>query len=392
VATEGSGPIEPLPGELEPALRSALRPGEALLLAVPGNPNEALAVTRQRLLLLKAPAISGSEPVQVREAPLAGIANVRLEDQGFGGRVAWDSARPGAPTFVEYAAYDSSRYARIAEWLQAMIGQPRNPIPSSPSVQPRAEPLGGACPKCATAIPAGGSWCPSCGLLAYSPCWECGEPLAAGTAFCARCGTPNTEPAVVQCPECSAVVTRGTVYCTACGAQARPACAECGQPMRQEWKHCPDCGGEPAWEGNEAPEPGTVSVAGATLQRAAPQSREAAPLNDLAVRAYEQGDYAEAARLFRQAIDAEPNDASYWTNLGVACGQLGDDQQALESYRRAIEINPNEVSAYLYLGELYLERDRPTEAREMWERLIRIAPDSPDADEARQNLKSLEEV
>lgn len=400
--SEGPTLIEALPGGLQGALDGALEPGEELVIAVRGNMREAFAATRDRLLVLKEPMISGTAPIEVGQAPLASISNVRAEPRPVGGRLMWDCAEPGAPGFIEYPTYDASKYALVAKRLQEMIGQPRNPktqgaVPEAPPVIPAAAAAAArTCPKCRTGLPAEGCWCPSCGLQVSDPCWECGWPLGEGANFCTRCGTPNTEPAVVQCPGCKAVVNRGQGYCPACGTQARTICAECDSPMRQDWARCPRCGGEPAWgEEGEGPEPAPraapAPVVGAAVE-ARPTGGRAEAANSAAVQAYEAGNYSEAARLFRQAVEVEPENAGYWVNLGVAYGELGDDLQAFTAYRRAVELNPDEIQAYLNMGYLYLERERNAEAREMWEMVIRVAPDSDEAEEARQNLKNVEDV
>ncbi|MFN3649960.1 MAG: tetratricopeptide repeat protein [Armatimonadota bacterium] len=281
-----------------------------------------------------------------------------------------------------------------------MISQPKQT--TTPSTGPGADtqPVAAGprpCPNCSATVPADCAWCASCGLQVADPCWECGRGLPAGTAYCPACGTANTEPAVVQCRQCASTVQRGHVYCTQCGTQARLACRECERPLRREWKQCPACGGDPEWEesgvGQEparlrGDEPNDPS---AWLQ-AAPKTREADDANAAAVKAYEAGRFAEAARLFEQAVELDPTNAGYWTNLGVAYGECGDDLQAFTAYRRAVELNPGEVSAYLNMGYLYMERERTAEAREMWEKVIALAPDSSEAAEARQNLSGAEEV
>jgi RNA polymerase subunit RPABC4/transcription elongation factor Spt4 len=403
--SEGPALIEALPGELQGALNAALRADEEVLIAVRGNIREAFAATRDRLLLLKEPAISGAEPVAVREVPLESVSNIRAEPRPVGGRLVWETTITGAPAVMEYPTYDASKYNLVAKRLQEMIGQRRTPntpgtAPAEPPVTP-VDSTSRACPKCRTMIPADGSWCPRCGLQAFDPCWECGKPLPEGGNFCAWCGTPNTEPAVVQCPQCDAVVGRGQAYCTSCGAQARPVCEECERAMRREWAHCPSCGGSPAWEGDgirpERARPGEdelkpgSAAPGAWLETA-PRDRDGEELNAAGVQAYEAGDHHEAARLFQEAVDADPENASYHTNLGVAYGELGDDLQAFTAYRRAVELEPREVSAYLNMGYLYNERERAAEAREMWEKVIQVAPDSDEAKEARENLRNLENV
>jgi RNA polymerase subunit RPABC4/transcription elongation factor Spt4 len=313
-----------------------------------------------------------------------------------GGRLIWESTHPGAPTSIDYPTYDASKYSLVAGRLQQMIGQPKNP--STPGTAP--DPAGAGarpCPKCATPVPVDGAWCPGCGLQVSDPCWECRKPLADGANFCAYCGTPNSEPAVVQCPGCKAVLGPGHGYCAACGTQARTICQSCERVLRKEWSFCPDCGGEPS------PADGTVRSEAAPRREAAEapsvwtkapaaRVREAEEANAAGIRAFETENYAEAARHFRAATEADATNASYHTNLGVAYGELDDDTQAFAAYRRAVELNPREAQAYLNMGYLYNERERTSEAREMWEKVVQLVPDSEEAREARDNLRSLSGV
>lgn len=401
---EGPKLVEALSGALQGALEAALQPGEEAVIVVRGNVREAFAATASRILVLKEPVITGTAPVEVREAPLGSLTEIRAVPKPVGGRLVWNSAAPEAPVFIDYPTYDSSKYELVARRLQEMIGQPHAsaPAPAGSSGAPEPAPAAVLCPKCQIALGPGACWCGRCGLQVFDPCWECGKPLVPGANFCGVCGTPNTEPAVVQCPQCSAAVGRGKVYCTACGSQARAACEECDQPMRREWEYCPDCGGSPipVNEDDAVPVRSVRSAGTRTTEPALPPGLAAAPragsdpeaINARAVEAYERGDYQEAVRQFRQATEADPTNSGYWVNLGVAYGELDDDLQAFNAYNRAIEVNPREIQAFLNMGYLYMEGERTSEAREMWERVIRVAPDSEEAREARENLKTAEEV
>jgi len=57
-------------------------------------------------------------------------------------------------------------------------------------------------------------------------------------------------------------------------------------------------------------------------------------------KALEDGADALAARLLRDAVTLEPNDAACWYNLGVACLRLGRDAEAIEAYERARKLDP----------------------------------------------------
>jgi hypothetical protein len=279
-----------------------------------------------------------------------------------------------------------------------MIGERHRPKP--PPTAPATRPAGPgetACPRCAGFVPAGGCWCPGCGVAVAEPCWECGRALLENARCCAFCGASVRESAAVQCPECSAAVRQGQGYCAACGAQARPVCAGCDHPLLRSWRFCPYCGGEPiAPEGTPTPlplpiDPGSPPEQSVGLDPAAAR-RRAERANEAGTAAYEAESFAEAVRLFRDAVEADPTHAGYWTNLGVALSAADEDVEAMAAYRRALALDPQALSALLFLGQLLLEKERPAEAREAWESVVRLGPDTEEAAEARENLRSLDEV
>ncbi|HTE20523.1 MAG TPA: hypothetical protein VK689_19325, partial [Armatimonadota bacterium] len=132
--SEGPALIEALPGELQNALNGALLPGEQLIIAVRGNTREAFAATAGRLLTLKGPTITGTAPVEVRQASLSSVQGVRAEPRPVGGRLLWESTEPGAPTSIEYPTYDAAKYTLVATRLKEMIGERKNP--PTPSTAP----------------------------------------------------------------------------------------------------------------------------------------------------------------------------------------------------------------------------------------------------------------
>ena len=71
-----------------------------------------------------------------------------------------------------------------------------------------------------------------------------------------------------------------------------------------------------------------------------------------------QGDYEEAARRFRLAVDESPEDAGTQSNLAQA---LGRSDEVRERYRRTLELEPGHAHARARLAalEARLERTKP---------------------------------
>jgi membrane protease subunit (stomatin/prohibitin family) len=85
------------------------------------------------------------------------------------------------------------------------------------------------CPKCATLIPAGSKFCPSCGTptapaapAAGPACPKCGGATQAGQKFCPTCGASLAPAPPRACPKCQASVPAGTKFCPNCGTQMPP--------------------------------------------------------------------------------------------------------------------------------------------------------------------------
>ncbi len=81
--------------------------------------------------------------------------------------------------------------------------------------------------------------------------------------------------------------------------------------------------------------------------------------------------YAEAQRLFEQALDLEEGIAEAHNNLAFSLRMQSRDNfaRSLKHYQRALEINPKLAQAYMYRGVLYGQMGDMKRAREDLERL-----------------------
>lgn len=104
------------------------------------------------------------------------------------------------------------------------------------------------------------------------------------------------------------------------------------------------------------------SAAGASGQSAAEASRQG---RDAA---------AAAEKLYREAMAANPLDASPVNNLGALMGELGrpDDQLAL--YRRAVEIDPGYADAWHNIGLWHEDRSQWAQAHDAFARALSSKP------------------
>lgn len=81
--------------------------------------------------------------------------------------------------------------------------------------------------------------------------------------------------------------------------------------------------------------------------------------------------YAEAQRLFEQALDLDERIAEAHNNLAFSLRMQSRDNfaRSLKHYQRALEINPKLAQAYMYRGVLYSQAGDMKRAREDLARL-----------------------
>ncbi len=98
------------------------------------------------------------------------------------------------------------------------------------------------------------------------------------------------------------------------------------------------------------------------------------------------GNYEEAARYYRLAIEESPDFDLAHNSLGSALTRMGRHYEAERMFLRALEINPRLASAHSNLGLVYLQTDRLDLAKES---LLRATQEDPDLKPAWENLARL---
>ena len=98
----------------------------------------------------------------------------------------------------------------------------------------------------------------------------------------------------------------------------------------------------------------------------------------IAVDHHRAGRLAEAERVYRQILAAQPDHADALHHLGVIAQQTGRHDVAVEWIRQAIALNPNNPAAHSNLGEAYRRMGLSDEALAAFHHALELKPDSPE--------------
>lgn len=94
------------------------------------------------------------------------------------------------------------------------------------------------------------------------------------------------------------------------------------------------------------------------------------------------GDLAGAERLYRQALEQEPANASAWCLLGMARSDAGAIDEAIQCYRQAVRLEPGQHAANHNLGNALLLSGDEEAAIGQFRRALAIDPDCADCHKA----------
>jgi tetratricopeptide (TPR) repeat protein len=88
-----------------------------------------------------------------------------------------------------------------------------------------------------------------------------------------------------------------------------------------------------------------------------------------------QGDCENAIRLYRKALEIDPNNAVALANWGACLLRLGKPQEAMSRLTRALEVKPDLANAHSNLGIALSRQNRIPEAVESFRGALRLDPD-----------------
>ncbi len=87
--------------------------------------------------------------------------------------------------------------------------------------------------------------------------------------------------------------------------------------------------------------------------------------------------FEEAASIYRELVQAVPNNPGLLLNLGMALHLAGHSRQAIAPLENALKLDPDITPAWLFLGASYLSADDPDRSLAPLEKYVRLQPDDP---------------
>jgi predicted TPR repeat methyltransferase len=96
----------------------------------------------------------------------------------------------------------------------------------------------------------------------------------------------------------------------------------------------------------------------------------------LATTLHKQGRYAEALRIYRQAILLNPDDADLSYNLGNLLRTIGQTDKAIGVYEHAHRLNPKDPDILVNLAPLYRSSQKLDKAQQCYEKILALDPEN----------------
>ena len=113
---------------------------------------------------------------------------------------------------------------------------------------------------------------------------------------------------------------------------------------------------------NRAGPGATLTVSDPLMAEVVTMLRSPEVQGELGQQAGARGDWPEAARRFRSAIELSPDDAVMRLNLGLTLNRMGDARSALAELEAAVRVDPRLARAHFVIGTLLERGGRDREA------------------------------
>jgi predicted Zn-dependent protease len=121
----------------------------------------------------------------------------------------------------------------------------------------------------------------------------------------------------------------------------------------------------------------TAGTSARATLRAPDQSTELIEKSKRAKELMAEQKFAEAVPVYRELVQAVPNNPGLLLNLGMALHLAGHSREAIAPLTKAIKLDDSILPASLFLGASYLSAGDPERALEPLEKYVRLQPDDP---------------
>jgi tetratricopeptide (TPR) repeat protein len=109
-------------------------------------------------------------------------------------------------------------------------------------------------------------------------------------------------------------------------------------------------------------------------ESSAQEKETAASLWPKAKTAMSQGNFAEARRLLRKAVEDDPRDGALWFHLGVSCTETNNLDEAITAFERARTLAPRQPDTYFNLGLVYWRTGEINKAKDSYRAGLALEP------------------
>jgi hypothetical protein len=101
---------------------------------------------------------------------------------------------------------------------------------------------------------------------------------------------------------------------------------------------------------------------------------QAQKLRDQGDLARDRREWREAAQVYRQYLELDPDQGDIWVQFGHAVKEQGNLEEAEAAYRRAASLAPMDADSRLHLGHVLKRLGRPRQAAVVFGEVMRLAP------------------
>jgi cytochrome c-type biogenesis protein CcmH/NrfG len=107
---------------------------------------------------------------------------------------------------------------------------------------------------------------------------------------------------------------------------------------------------------------------------------------------FDQKNYDDAIKLYKQALSVRPDALNVRTDMGTAMFYQNKFDDAIATFQETLKQDPNNAQALFNLGVAMLHgKNDPKRAVEYWEKLVETNPNHPQAAMVREQIKKLKE-